>query len=68
MITYADGRNLQKDKHHYDTPPTGFYGVVAKLNPESSVKTWKHLEFTKQHLKDPQTLRNNILWSDEPQF
>ncbi len=27
-----------------------------------------HSEFTKKHLKDPQTLRNAILWFDEPQF
>ncbi len=27
-----------------------------------------HLECAKKHLKDPQTLRNKILWSDEPQF
>uniref|UniRef100_A0A8C2JHK5 Uncharacterized protein n=1 Tax=Cyprinus carpio TaxID=7962 RepID=A0A8C2JHK5_CYPCA len=27
-----------------------------------------HLEFAKNHLKDPQTMRNKILWSDEPQF
>ena len=24
-----------------------------------------HLEFAKMHLKDSQTMRNNILWSDE---
>ncbi len=27
-----------------------------------------YLEFAKKHLKDPQTVRNNIIWSDEPQF
>ncbi len=27
-----------------------------------------HLEFAKKNLKDSQTLRNNILWFDEPQF
>jgi hypothetical protein len=27
-----------------------------------------HLEFAEKHLKDPQTLRNKILWFDEPQF
>ncbi len=32
----------------------------------SSVKT--HLEFAEKHLKDPQTVRNKIIWSDEPQF
>ncbi len=35
----------------------------------SSGKTWKHTwNLQKKHLKDPQTLRNNILWSDGPQF
>ncbi len=32
----------------------------------SSVKT--HLEFAKKHLKDPQTMKSKILWSDKPQF
>uniref|UniRef100_A0A8C1XW08 Uncharacterized protein n=1 Tax=Cyprinus carpio TaxID=7962 RepID=A0A8C1XW08_CYPCA len=27
-----------------------------------------HLEFSKKHLKDTQTPRNKILWSDKPQF
>ncbi len=27
-----------------------------------------HLEFAKKHLKDPQTVKNKILWSNEPQF
>ncbi len=32
----------------------------------SSEKT--HLEFAEKHLKDPQTLRNKIIWSDKPNF
>ncbi len=45
-------RNLQKDKHHCNTVVC--CGGVAKLNPllsEDHMKT--HLEFAKQHLKDP---------------
>ncbi len=48
---------------------SGLYGSVARLNPLFSVDTWKHTwNLQKKHLKDPQTVRNNILWSDEPQF
>ncbi len=35
----------------------------------SSVKTHENtFGICKKHLKDPQTVRNYILWSDEPQF
>ncbi len=45
---------------------SGLYGVVAKLNPLLSEDVWKHtLNLQKQHLKDPQTVRNNIIWPDE---
>ncbi len=44
---------------------SGLYRSVAKLNPLLSVDTWN---LQKKHLKDPQTVRNQILWSDEPQF
>ncbi len=37
-----------------------------KLNPLFSVDTWKHT--WKKHLKDPKTVRNNIIWSDETHF
>ncbi len=47
---------------------SGLYGGVARCNPLLSEDTRKHLEFAEKHLKDPQTVRNNILWSDEPQF
>lgn len=36
-----------------------FYGQVARLNPKAC------LMFAKKHLKDSQTERNKILWSDE---
>ncbi len=48
---------------------SGLYGGVAKLNPLLSEDTWKHTwNLQKKHLKDPQTVRKKILWSDEPQF
>ncbi len=48
---------------------SGLYGGVAKLKPLLSVDTWNTaLEFAKKHLKDPQTVRNKILWSDDAQF
>ncbi len=48
---------------------SGLYGGVAKLNPLLSEDKRKHTwTFTKKHLKDPRTLRNKILWSDEHQF
>ncbi len=48
---------------------SGLYGGVAKPNPLLSEDTWKHTwNLQKKHLKDPQTPRNKIIWSDEPQF
>ncbi len=46
---------------------SGFYGGVVKLFPQWRQKK-THLEFTKKHLKDPQTEINYIIWSDEPPF
>ncbi len=43
-----------------------------KLSPHLSEDTWKHTWYLqkkkKKLLKDPQTVRNKILWSDEPEF
>ncbi len=68
MIICADWRNLQKDKHHCNTP---LIWALWRCQTQSSPQ-WRHmkthLEFAEKHLKDPQTLRNKILWSDEPQF
>ncbi len=44
---------------------SGKYSLNPLLSEED---TWKHLEFAKKHLKDLQTMKNKILWSDEPQF
>ena len=45
---------------------SGLYGTVARQKPLLS--KWHMidcLELAKRHLKDSQTLRNKILWSDE---
>ncbi len=69
MIICGDRRNLQRDKHHCNTPPIW---ALRRCGQTQSSPQWRHmktrLEFTKIHLKDPQTVRNNIIWSDEPQF
>ncbi|KAG2469857.1 TCB1 transposase, partial [Polypterus senegalus] len=44
----------------------GLYGRVARQKPLLSKRHMEaHLEFAKRHLKDSQTMRNKILWSDE---
>uniref|UniRef100_A0AAZ3QV01 Transposase Tc1-like domain-containing protein n=1 Tax=Oncorhynchus tshawytscha TaxID=74940 RepID=A0AAZ3QV01_ONCTS len=43
----------------------GLYDRVARWKPLLSKRDMTaSLEFAKRHLKDPQTMRNNILWSD----
>jgi hypothetical protein len=45
---------------------SGVYGRVARRMPHLSKKHMTaRLEFAKRHLKDSQTMRNKILWSDE---
>ena len=45
---------------------SGLYGRVARRKPLRSKRHMKaRLEFDKRHLKNSQTMRNNILWSDE---
>ena len=45
---------------------SGLYGRVARRKPLLSKRHMAaHLEFAKMHLKDSQTMRNKILWSDE---
>ena len=45
---------------------SGLYGRVARRKPLLSNRHMTALlEFAKMHLKDSQTLRNKILWSDE---
>ena len=45
---------------------SGLYGRVARWKPLLSKRHMTaRLEFAKRHLKDSQTRRNKILWSDE---
>ncbi|KAG2466468.1 TCB1 transposase, partial [Polypterus senegalus] len=45
---------------------SGLYGRVARRKPPLSKRHMAaHLEFAKRHLKDSQTMRNKIFWSDE---
>ena len=45
---------------------SGLYGRVARQKPLlSKMHMTDHLEFARRHLKDSQTMRNKILWSDE---
>ncbi|KAG2469076.1 TC1A transposase, partial [Polypterus senegalus] len=45
---------------------SGLYGRVARRKPLLSKRHMAScLEFAKRHLKDSQTMRNKILWSDE---
>ena len=47
----------------------GLYGRVARRKPLLSKRHMTtRLEFAKRHLKDYQTMRNKILWSDETKF
>ncbi len=69
MIICGDMRNLQKNKHHCNTPSIWALCWCGQMQSSSQWRHMKtHLEFSKKHLKDPQTLRNEILWFDEPQF
>ncbi|KAK3571159.1 hypothetical protein QTP86_003670 [Hemibagrus guttatus] len=44
---------------------SGLYGRVARWKPLLSKRHMTvHLEFAKRHLRDSQTMRNKILWSD----
>ena len=62
----GDGRTFQKDNHLCSTPPNQVFMVVDR---RKSLLSKRHmisrLEFAKRHLKDSQTMRYNILWSDE---
>ena len=45
---------------------SGLYGRVARRKPLLSKRRMTaRLEFAKRHLKDSQTMRNKIVWSDE---
>ncbi len=69
MIISRDRRNLQKSKHHCNTP---LIWALCRCGQSQSSPQWRpkktHLEITQKHLKDAQTLRNKIICSDESQF
>ena len=45
---------------------SGLYGRVARQKPLlNKMHMIAHLEFDNRHLKDSQTMRNKIIWSDE---
>ena len=45
---------------------SGLYGRVARRKPLlSKMHMTAHLQIAKRHLKNSQTMRNKILWSDE---
>ena len=61
-----EGITFQKDNHLCSTSRKGLYGRVARRKPLLSKRHMTaHFELTKRHLKDSQTMTNNILWSDE---
>ena len=48
---------------------SGLYGRVARRKPLLSKRPMRaRVKFAKRHLKDSQTMRNKILWSDEPKI
>ncbi|KAI4889926.1 hypothetical protein NFI96_028249 [Prochilodus magdalenae] len=48
---------------------SGLYGRVARREPLLNARHMKAcIEFAKKHMKDSQTMRNKILWSDEPKI
>ncbi|KAI2659132.1 Ephrin type-B receptor 2 [Labeo rohita] len=68
---YADGRNLQKHKHHCSQHSTNLgFMVVWQDSVLFSMKTHENPLgiCKKKHPKDLQTVRDKILWSDVPQF
>ncbi len=74
MVTLVELHDLQKStegqsqaslQHSIDL---GFMAAGQTQSSPQWIQKKTHLESTKKHLKDPQTLRNKILWSDEPQF
>ncbi len=69
MIICGDRRNLQKDKHNGNTPPIWALWWCGQTQSSPQWRHMKtHMECAEKHLKDPQTVRKKILWSDEPQF
>uniref|UniRef100_A0AAY5JYA6 Transposase Tc1-like domain-containing protein n=1 Tax=Esox lucius TaxID=8010 RepID=A0AAY5JYA6_ESOLU len=73
-ITVAELQRCSREMGESSTKSTitaalhqlGLYGRVARRKPLLSARHMKaFLEFAKKHMKDTQTMRNKILWSDE---
>ena len=59
-VLCEDGRTFQKDNHLCSTPPIRHLWYSGQTEA-----TTARMEFAKRHLKDSQTMKNKILWSDE---
>uniref|UniRef100_A0A7N8XI44 Transposase Tc1-like domain-containing protein n=1 Tax=Mastacembelus armatus TaxID=205130 RepID=A0A7N8XI44_9TELE len=73
-ITVAELQRCSREMGESSTKSTitaalhqsGLYGRVARRKPLLSARHMKAcIEFAKKHMKDSQTMRNKILWSDE---
>uniref|UniRef100_A0A671VMH4 Tc1-like transposase DDE domain-containing protein n=1 Tax=Sparus aurata TaxID=8175 RepID=A0A671VMH4_SPAAU len=73
-ITVAELQRCSREMGESSTKSTntaalhqsGLYGRVARRKPLLSARHMKaRIEFAKKHMKDPQTMRNKILWSDK---
>uniref|UniRef100_A0A7N9AQB8 Transposase n=1 Tax=Mastacembelus armatus TaxID=205130 RepID=A0A7N9AQB8_9TELE len=73
-ITVAELQRCSREMGESSTKSTitaalhqsGLYGRVARRKPLLSARHKKAcIEFAKKHMKDSQTMRNKILWSDE---
>jgi hypothetical protein len=61
MVVLLEGSPISATLHQ-----SGLYGRVARPKPFLSKRHMSaRLEFDKRHLKDSQTMRNKVLWSDE---
>ena len=62
----GDGRTFQKATISTALHQSGLYGRVARRKPPLRKRHMTvDLEFAKRHLKDSQTMRNKIVWSDK---
>ena len=61
MVVLLEGSPISASRHQ-----SGLYGRMAGRKPLLSKRHMTaHLEFAKMHLKDSQTMRNKIPWSNE---
>jgi hypothetical protein len=62
----GDGKKLPEGQESLQHSTNQAFLVEWPDGSHSSVKGMTaHLEFAKRHLKDSQTMRNKIIWSDE---